>query len=212
MGAGVNTDGSERRTYAMRSLINWAVLGLLIERPSYGYDLFHRFERTYGKALELSSPSQVYGARKPLKQKSLIEQISRDDAGAGEAGQPKPRYRATAEAVPAYRERLVTLVTHERERLELLALLVGALPPRDALVVVDCFERRLLSERTTAPQTPDAEPASARQLAEHAKQLETGQALKWTTYARRELEAAIDAQGAVEADAIAAPGDRVAPR
>jgi DNA-binding PadR family transcriptional regulator len=29
----------------MRSLVNWALLGLVIERPSYAYELARRFER-----------------------------------------------------------------------------------------------------------------------------------------------------------------------
>ncbi len=194
MGIGVLTDGS---VVAMRSPINWAVLGLLIERPGYGYDLFHRFERTYGEALVLTSPSQVYGALKPLKQKALIEQIPRDDDGAaGELSQPKPRYRATVAGRCHYREWLVAQACEKRQSLELLTLLVALLPPRDALVVVDRYERHLLSQRSSAPAMSEDSSALARRLADHARQLETGLALKWATYARRELEAAIDARRA----------------
>ena len=46
----------------MRSPVNWAVLGLTIERPSYGYEILQRFERNYGELLKLSSPSQIYKA------------------------------------------------------------------------------------------------------------------------------------------------------
>jgi DNA-binding PadR family transcriptional regulator len=182
---------------AMRSPINWAVLGLLIERPGYGYDLFERFGRTYGDALDLSSPSQVYGALKALKQKALIEQLPRDDDGAGdELSQPKPRYRATAAGSCHYREWLIAQACERRQSLELLTLLVAPLPPRDALVVIDRYERHLLSQRTSAPAMSEDSSALARRLAAHAKQLETGLALKWATYARSELEAAIDARRA----------------
>jgi hypothetical protein len=104
--------------------------------------------------------------------------------------------------VPAYREWLITHVTQERQQLELLALQVGALPPQDALVVIDRYEAHLLSERDQAPPALDRASALARELAERAKQSETGLALSWTTYARRRLEASIDAH----------PGDRVALR
>jgi hypothetical protein len=37
---------NDRSTATMRSPINWGLLGLLIQRPSYGYELVQRFERT----------------------------------------------------------------------------------------------------------------------------------------------------------------------
>jgi DNA-binding PadR family transcriptional regulator len=194
MGARVDIDRSERRTFAMRSPVNWALLGLLIERPGYGYDLFQRFKRTFGELIVLSCQAQIYKGLDALEERGLIEPLSSEEALPEELRQPKTRYRARAEAMPDYRDWLITQVTQERQRLELLALLVGALPPRDALVVVDRYEQHLLSERGSAPPALDGASARARRLAEHAKQLETGLALKWTTYARRELEAAIDAQ------------------
>ena len=195
-------DGSERRTFAMRSRVNWGVLGLLIERPGYGYDLFQRFKRTYGESIKLSHQTQIYKALNALEERGLIEEVPADVAPREERRQPTPRYRARAEAIPGYREWLITQVTQERQHLELLALQVGALPPRDALIVVDRYERHLLSEREDAPPALDRASVLARELAEQAKQLETGLALRWTTYARRKLEAAIDA----------AAGDRVALR
>jgi len=212
MGARVLTDGSERRTHAMRSPVNWGLLGLLLERPGYGYDLFQRFQRTYGKLIELSCQAQIYKGLDALEDRGLIEPLPSEVAVPEELRQPKTRYRARAEAVPAYRDWLIAQVAQERQRLELLALLVGELPHHDALVVVDRYEQHLLSERTSAPPVPDGAPAVARRLAEHAKQLETGLALRWTTYARRELEASIDAQRTAEASASAAPPSATAAR
>lgn len=40
----------------MRSPLNWALLGLVIQRPSYGYELVQRFERIYEDALEPPAP------------------------------------------------------------------------------------------------------------------------------------------------------------
>jgi DNA-binding PadR family transcriptional regulator len=177
----------------MRSPINWGVLGLLLERSGYGYDLFHRFERTYAELLELSSPSQIYKALDALEERGLIEPLPSEVAVPEEQRQRKTHYRACAEAVPSYRDWLLAQVSSERQHLELLALAVGALPARDALLVVDRYERYLLAERASAPPPLDGASARARRLAEQAKQLETGVALKWTTYARRELQAAIDA-------------------
>jgi hypothetical protein len=210
MGARDVIDGSERRTFAMRSEVNWGLLGLLIERQGYGYELYHRFVRTYGKLLVLSCQAQIYKGLDALEERGLIELLPSEDALRAHAhkpatryrAQPKTRYRALAEAVPSYRDWLLTQVTQEGQCVELLALLVGALPARDALVVVDCYEQHLLAERSSVPPALDGASVLARGLAEHAKQLETGVALKWTTYARRELQASIDG----------AAGDQIAPR
>lgn len=210
MGERVLIDGIQRRTFAMRSRVNWGVLGLLIERPGHGYDLFLRFQRTYGSLIEVPHQRPIYKALIALEERGLIEEVLPDVAPHEQPAQPKPRYRARAEAVPAYRERLIAQVEQERQQLELLALQVGALPPPDALVVVDHYERHLLSEREQAPPALDRASVLARELAEHATQLETGVALRWTTYARRKLEAAIEAQAAAQASASAAPAaDRV---
>ena len=66
----------------MRSPLNWALLGLVIQRPSYGYELVQRFERTYEDALELSSPSQVYTALDALRRRSLIEELPAEEVPA----------------------------------------------------------------------------------------------------------------------------------
>ena len=102
MGARVATNGN---TFAMRSPVNWALLGLLIERTGYGYDLFQRFERTYGGALELSCPAQIYKALTALEGRGLIERLPADEAAPAELRQPKPHYGATAAGVRGYQRR-----------------------------------------------------------------------------------------------------------
>src|SRR5665213_418064 len=65
----------ERSAPAMRSPVSWALLGLLIDRPDYGYNLFHRFQRAYGDTLELSTPSQIYAGLNGLESNGLIERL-----------------------------------------------------------------------------------------------------------------------------------------
>src|SRR5271168_3961392 len=79
-------------TVPMRSPVNWALLGLVIERPSYGYELVKRFQREYEDVLPLSSESHVYTALKALERRGLIEETP----GKGGGRQPKPCYHATA--------------------------------------------------------------------------------------------------------------------
>ena len=75
----------------MRSPVNWALLGLVIERPSYAYDLAQRFERRYGEVLPLSNIGHIYTALGVLGGRALVEEIPGTRAGR----QPKPHYCAT---------------------------------------------------------------------------------------------------------------------
>ena len=181
----------------MRSPIGWGVLGLLIERTGYGYDLVHRFERTYRDTIELSSPSQIYKALTALEDRGLIEKVPQRESPLEELRQPKPHYRATAEGLRGYQEWLLVQVTQERQRSSLFAIQLAMLEPEAALVLLDRCERGLLAERKAAANAPALEGASplARRLVEEVKRLEAGQTLKWTEYARGELEAAIGAGG-----------------
>jgi len=89
MGARVDIDRSERRTFAMRSPVNWALLGLLIERPGYGYDLCQRFKRTYGKSIELSCQAQIYKGLDALEERGLIEPLASEETLPEELRQAK---------------------------------------------------------------------------------------------------------------------------
>jgi DNA-binding PadR family transcriptional regulator len=199
MGVTAVTGATSKRGFAMRSPVNWAVLGLVIERTGYGYDLFQRFERIYGNMLELSCQAQVYKALDALEDRGLIERLPPETPVLGAERQPKLRlrYQATEQGRCSYRDWLIAQVTQERQRSALFALQVGALPPREALAVIERYEQHLLAERQSARGAPTLEGSSglARKLAEESQRLEAGLALKWTAYARQELEATIDAHG-----------------
>ncbi len=192
----------------MRSPINWGVLGLLIERPGYGYDLFHRFERTYGELLELSSPSQIYKALNAAGGTRADRAAPRDERcrrrGAAPAKAPLPGARRGRARLPGVADR--PGLRRNASSLELLALQVGALP------AARCARRgRPLRARTcsqsasSAPPALDGASALARRLAEHAKQLETGWRSSGPRTHARELEAAIDAQAGAWSEPQPAP-------
>jgi DNA-binding PadR family transcriptional regulator len=107
-------EGQVRRQDAtpMRSLVNWALLGLVIERPSYAYELAQRFERTFGDALSLSSISHVYTALGTLKDRELVEEMP----GTREGRQPKPHYRATEHGIGEYESWLAGQIDEDRQR------------------------------------------------------------------------------------------------
>jgi DNA-binding PadR family transcriptional regulator len=183
---------TERSAGAMRSPVNWALLGIVIQRPSYGYELVQRFERTYGGALELSSPSQIYTALDTLARRSLIEEVPAEEVQDAIVRQPKPHYRVTAEGLRAYEEWLVNELGEDRRRSRLFALELAVLAPEAALGVIERYEQACLKEATGLPMVPAAEDADgagglvARLLREEDR-LAVEARLAWIEYARREL-------------------------
>jgi DNA-binding PadR family transcriptional regulator len=174
----------------MRSPVGWALLGLVIERPSYGYELMQRFERTYGDVLELSSPSQIYVALDTLGQRCLIEELPAGSGSGGVVRQPKPHYRATAAGLEHYQEWLFAQMRGERRRSRLFARQLAALQPAAALAVIERYEQACLREAREIPATTEEEPAGsglAARLAGEEERLAVGARLAWVEYARREF-------------------------
>lgn len=183
----------------MRSPVSWALLGLVIQRPSYGYELVQRFERTFGDALELSSPSQIYTALDTLARRSLIEIMPAEHGEAGGGRQPKPHYRATAEGARGYERWLICQLRQERRRSRMFAQQLAMLAPSAALRVLDRCEQAFLKE-ASAPPTPAADEYEATaegrggltsRLVAEEERLAIGARLGWIEYARRELKALV---------------------
>lgn len=178
----------------MQSPVNWALLGLIIERPSYAYELAQRFERTYQDALSLSSVSHVYTALGTLKARALVVEV----AGTRKGRQPKPLYRATPRGLRDYRDWLVGQVEEDSRRRRLFVLQLAALTrdPETALATLERYEQACLREAARTPlggedaaNEADAGAAlRARLLAEDAR-LGMGARLAWAQYARQELRA-----------------------
>jgi DNA-binding PadR family transcriptional regulator len=182
----------------MHSPVNWALLGLVIERPSYAYELAHRFERTYEGALSLSSVSHVYTALTTLKSRALVEEIPGTRAGR----QPKPRYRATAKGLADYRGWVLGQLSEDRRRQRLFVLQLAALTrdPQAALDLVADYEQACLQEgagtKLGGGEVAATEGTSAlvARLISEEQRLAVGAKLEWVQYARRELSALANAQ------------------
>ena len=177
---------------SMQSPVNWALLGLVIERPSYAYKLAQRFDRTYDGALSLSSTSHVYTALRSLLERGLIEEVP----GSGTERQPKPCYRATSEGLEHYQRWLVGQLSDERRRQRLFAMELAALmsEPELARVVIDGYEQECLREagQSTLGQEDGTDEASSRlasRLASEENRLAVGARLAWVQYVRAELRA-----------------------
>jgi DNA-binding PadR family transcriptional regulator len=178
----------------LESPVQWALLGLVIERPSYGYELATRFERVYGGELRLSSTSYAYTALQALEERDLVERV----AGTGSDRQPKPIYRATAAGMAAFEEQLVAEVSEERRRSRVSArkLAVLAHEPEVALALIGRIREACLKEAVrSAPPSPgtveelDLATRLGVRLSAEEGRLALDAKLAWLDYAARELKA-----------------------
>jgi DNA-binding PadR family transcriptional regulator len=184
---------SVKRPGPMQSAVHWALLGLVIERPSYGYELAHRFEHAYAGMLHLSGISYVYTALDTLQRRGMIEEI----AGTRTGRQPRPRYRATVDGVESYKERLIAQISEDFRRSRLFArqLAVLAHEPNMALEIIERYGQACLEEAGEAPILTAAElPADtasglASRLVSEDGRLAMEAKLPWVEYARREFKA-----------------------
>lgn len=177
----------------MQSAVHWALLGLVIERPSYGYELANRFENAYAGMLHLSGTSYVYTALDTLQRREMIEEIPETRTGR----QPRPRYQATAEGVDSYKARLIEQIREDFRRSRLFArqLAVFAHEPDLALEIIERYGQACLEEAGEA-SVPSAAELSLDRTSGLASRLvcEEGRLameakLPWVEYARREFRA-----------------------
>lgn len=185
----------------MQSSIGWSLLGLIIERPSYAYELAQRFERTYGDALTLSSASHAYSTLSTLEERGLIEEIPGTRAGR----QPRPHYRATPKGLEEYQQWLIGQVAQERKRHKVFLLQLVALTrdPRKAMAVLDDYEQACLDESCATALSTRGEDESAQssgivslqaQLIAEEKRLAIGAKIAWARYARSKIKAYIESR------------------
>jgi DNA-binding PadR family transcriptional regulator len=177
---------------AMRSPVNWALLGLVIERQSYGYELAQRFERTYGDALQISSRSHIYEAINSLVARGLIERAPAQNA-ADEARQPKPHYRATEAGICSYEHWLIDYLEEDRRRARTFARQLAALGPEHAQRVLTRLSEASLRDVGRPPAKADCDQQSeapetfAQRLVDEQERLRAGAMLSWIQFAQREV-------------------------
>lgn len=180
------------QTPPMHSSVNWALLGLIIERPSYAYELARRFERTYDGAIALSSVSHVYTALANLRERGLVEEIRNP----GPEPRSKRRFQASKLGEDEHARWLIGQVAEDRKRQRVLSVQLGALAqdPRRAMAVLDEYEQACLAEIAAAPAGGREEhgPGVTRlvaRLAGEETRLSVAAKLKWAQYARAQLMA-----------------------
>jgi DNA-binding PadR family transcriptional regulator len=185
------------RSQTPQSQVQWGLLALVIERPSYGYELATRFERAYGDALRLSSTSYAYTALQALEEHGLVEEV----AGTGGGRQPKPIYRATSAGISALKEQLISEVSGDRRRSRVSARKLAAFAhePDTALALIAgireaCLLEAVQSLDARSQTSADLDPTGqlAVRLAAEEGRLAVDAKLRWLDYAARELQAHVE--------------------
>lgn len=185
---------SARRVMAAHSPVNRALLCLIIQRPSYRFELAQRFERTFGDAIELSSRSVIYTAIDNLASRGLIEVVPSAHGEEDADAQSPPHYRATKLGVESYERWLVDYLEEDRYRARLFARQLAVLAPEHGLRVLSRISEGSLREIGRPPAGGKREERERREavgerLVEEEQRLRAGAMLSWIQFAKRELRA-----------------------
>jgi DNA-binding PadR family transcriptional regulator len=174
----------------MKSPVNWALLGLIIARPSYAFELAHRFEHVYEGALSVSSPSHIYWGLEKLLELGLI--VEADDS----SDEPSARrfYEATEAGLVEHAAWLAAQVGEERRRQRVVVSQLGALArtPERASKLLDEYEQACLAELADAPAAGEQLAGTTgliARLAGEETRLSVAAKLRWVQYARAQLGA-----------------------
>lgn len=121
-----------------------AVLGLIVERRGYGYDLVKRFDARFGAAWRLS-PSTVYVALDDLYDEGSV--IAFDRNGEQPDGRPRRSMRLMYEATPGGEDRFSTWLTAPLGRVDAIRsevfLKVGLATPAYALALLQVIDAQI---------------------------------------------------------------------
>jgi DNA-binding PadR family transcriptional regulator len=183
--------------------VTWAVLGLIVERPSYGYELAHRLERRYGDVLRVSSSRQIYAALNALEKAGFIEPVDPQqklEAQQTKSRQPKVEYRATDDGIEAFKRWLADRMHDDPAHVDLLRKLVAGrrVAAVDSVDVVrdlvTKYEELCVSEaRVLSHDIPETPAADLGELTERlvleARRAKLDAHFTWLEYANREIDA-----------------------
>jgi DNA-binding PadR family transcriptional regulator len=186
------TGARKKAGRAMTSSVHWALLGLVIDRASYAWELANRFQRVYADVLPVSGASHIYGALDALKARGMIEVVP----GSESVRQPKPHYRATPFGLSSYEDWVVAQVDDQRRRQVLWVRQLGifASDPVAALRVIGRCERRYLEGAGQIGRSLGSSGAASRaelldELVVEEHRLAAGGMLSWFRFAQTTFEA-----------------------
>ena len=174
----------------MKAGTKYAVLGLLLERPSYGYEVLVRFRRAFDAGQWAISPQGLYASLDRLERDGLIEPIDPQSPEVRRR-QPKTPYRVTADGARALRHFLESPMGPDPSRAEFLVRLqCAASKDAEALLrMLDGYENACLDELgRIAPAQPG--PLVER-LALEDRRLGLQARLTWIDFARQQLRSSV---------------------
>jgi len=173
----------------MKASAKYAVLGLLLERPSYGYEVLVRFRRAFGAAHWAVSPQGLYASLDRLERDGLIEPLG-DAADDASRRQPKRPYRVTSAGVAELHRFLAAPMGADAPRAELLVRLrCGAAGDASALPrMLDDHEHACHDELAQiGVEAARGGDALLERLAREQRRLGVEARLGWIAYAREQL-------------------------
>lgn len=145
----------------LRSLLESVVLGCVIERPGYGYDLGKRIAARMGPGWQFN-PSGVYGSLDRLENKALVRHEFREALPRSPRNRDRVVYHATDDGVVAFERWLGSEVRKEPVRMDVLARIAVSRPEHAPLLLValEGYERECLDmvAGTTAHDSLDVRP------------------------------------------------------
>jgi DNA-binding PadR family transcriptional regulator len=179
----------------MKAGTKYAVLGLLLERPSYGYEVLVRFRRAFDAGQWAISPQGLYAALDRLERDELIEPIE-PVPGEGRRRQPKTPYRVTAGGARELRHFLESPIGPDPSRAEFLVRLQCAVSKDAAalLRMLDGYEHACLDELgrlaldcVSSPERHTPAGLVVERLALEDRRLMLQARLSWIDFARQQL-------------------------
>jgi DNA-binding PadR family transcriptional regulator len=190
-GASGRSWGPER---TLQASVNWAVLGLVIEKPSYGYEIGRRFIARFGGFIP-ASLSNIYTTLDRLVRMGLLEPTHVQVTTAS-GRQHKLHYRATSEGARAYRAWLARRLRATDQRSELLLRLLSVclrgVPALDEVLEryeAECVqERARLHERAQRPAAdPELMPELLQRMIDDERRSMLAAQFDWVQRMRAEL-------------------------
>jgi DNA-binding PadR family transcriptional regulator len=186
---------------AVVSTVYWLVLALVIEKPSYGYEIAERYGRRFDFFLP-AGRSAVYGALDRLEGEALVQPRPPEPGRTGGHRRMYVGYDPTSEAIPTHRRWLSSPIITERWRNELLAR-IGTAHLHGIPATLDQLDRyawhaqahqqhiqQLIADRTAGGQRSLLARSTILLLREQQKTTATH--IDWARYARGEIKELTD--------------------
>ena len=170
----------------------YAILGLLIQEPSHGYELTNRFAEIVGPGWGISS-GQIYEMLKTLAEEGWVERLGLPHATRG-----SQRYKITHEGERVFAKWVSSTSSSKRSHRETLYLKLALTGPQDAhlrLQEIEIEKQACVDQLNTyaantapAPANPDEWETFAREAIDEDVTRQLHGKLEWLENLRKRIE------------------------